>query len=393
MWHYLQKRNRTQTPGFTIVELLIVVVVIAILAAITIVAYNGITKQATESVLKSDLQQVSTQLGMVKAEDGAYPDSDSGLKVSSGTNLQYTKTSDDVFCATVQAKGQSFYLNSASGNIEAGQCGTHTPPAVGGGGGSTPTTMQTFTQSACSALAVYTGSNPAALLNLTDSRGGTTRTYTVGKLADNKCWMLDNLKLGSTTGTITLTPTDSNVASNFTLPQLYSGTSSTERSFDTPKIYGPVPGDTGAGTTNYGYLYNWPAATAGETMTSHPQTAGNAPNSICPKNWRLPTGNSTGEFAWLNAKMNNPSATSPSTANGSGYYQNWNFTGPFRGALSGDWWAGFGVQGGNGYLWSASAYPDDPDSAFSAYFDPSFVRPGDVFNDRYLGLGVRCLLN
>jgi len=41
--------------GFTIVELLIVVVVIAILAAITIVSYNGITGQAKESVRKSDI--------------------------------------------------------------------------------------------------------------------------------------------------------------------------------------------------------------------------------------------------------------------------------------------------------------------------------------------------
>lgn len=392
MWHHLQKRNRTQTLGFTIVELLIVVVVIAILAAITIVAYNGITKQATESVLKSDLRQVSTQLGMVKAEDGAYPDSDSGLKVSSGTNLQYTKNSDDAFCATVQAKGQSFFLNSANGAIEAGQCATHTPPAAGGGG-STPTTMQTMTQSACSALAVYTGSNPAALLSLTDSRGGTTRTYTVGKLADNNCWMLDNLKLGSTTGMITLTPADSNVASNFTLPQLYSGTSSTELSYDTPKIYGPVPGDTGAGTTNYGYLYNWSAATAGESRTSHPAAAGNAPNSICPRNWRLPTGNSTGEFAWLNAKMNNPSATSPSTASGSGYYQNWNFTGPFRGALSGRWWVGFVVQGGNGSLWSSSARPGYSGDAFGAGFNPDMVTPGVGNGSRDGGLGVRCLLN
>ena len=36
--------NRKQWRGFTIVEVLIVVVVIAILAAVTVVAYNGIVK-------------------------------------------------------------------------------------------------------------------------------------------------------------------------------------------------------------------------------------------------------------------------------------------------------------------------------------------------------------
>jgi prepilin-type N-terminal cleavage/methylation domain-containing protein len=46
-----------KTAGFTIVELLIVVVVIAILAAITIVSYNGITARANESAVKSELSQ------------------------------------------------------------------------------------------------------------------------------------------------------------------------------------------------------------------------------------------------------------------------------------------------------------------------------------------------
>ena len=40
---------KTKAQGFTIVELLIVVVVIAILAAITIVSYNGITARANTS--------------------------------------------------------------------------------------------------------------------------------------------------------------------------------------------------------------------------------------------------------------------------------------------------------------------------------------------------------
>jgi len=42
--------------GFTIVELLIVVVVIAILAAITIVSFNGIQNRAYDSAVQADLR-------------------------------------------------------------------------------------------------------------------------------------------------------------------------------------------------------------------------------------------------------------------------------------------------------------------------------------------------
>ena len=48
--------------GFTIVELLIVIVVIAVLVATTIVAYNGIQKRARDSQRKSDLVQIDKAL-------------------------------------------------------------------------------------------------------------------------------------------------------------------------------------------------------------------------------------------------------------------------------------------------------------------------------------------
>ncbi len=59
--------------GFTIVELLIVVVVIGILAAIVTVAYTGITATAHESAVKSDLANTAKKLELFKINNGSYP--------------------------------------------------------------------------------------------------------------------------------------------------------------------------------------------------------------------------------------------------------------------------------------------------------------------------------
>jgi prepilin-type N-terminal cleavage/methylation domain-containing protein len=60
-----------KSSGFTIVELLIVVVVIAILAAITIVSFNGITARANDSAVKTGLSNTIKKLG-VKEPASAY---------------------------------------------------------------------------------------------------------------------------------------------------------------------------------------------------------------------------------------------------------------------------------------------------------------------------------
>lgn len=63
---------RIQTQqGFTIVELLIVVVVIAILAAITIVSYRGITTAAQVSAVTSGLKQVDKSMRLWMTDSGA----------------------------------------------------------------------------------------------------------------------------------------------------------------------------------------------------------------------------------------------------------------------------------------------------------------------------------
>ncbi|AHB42071.1 hypothetical protein RAAC3_TM7C00001G0206 [Candidatus Saccharibacteria bacterium RAAC3_TM7_1] len=56
--------------GFTIVELLIVIVVIAILAAITIVAYSGLQQRTRDNIRKSDLTSIAKALKLYSVDNG-----------------------------------------------------------------------------------------------------------------------------------------------------------------------------------------------------------------------------------------------------------------------------------------------------------------------------------
>lgn len=59
--------------GFTIVELLIVIVVIAILAAITIVAFNGIQQRGRNSQIKVGVKAYEKALKLYVADNGSFP--------------------------------------------------------------------------------------------------------------------------------------------------------------------------------------------------------------------------------------------------------------------------------------------------------------------------------
>ncbi len=71
----LSLQSRLRQRGFTIVELLIVIVVIGILAAIVIVAYNGAQGRARDSQRLSDVETIRKALEIYKINNGAYPNS------------------------------------------------------------------------------------------------------------------------------------------------------------------------------------------------------------------------------------------------------------------------------------------------------------------------------
>ena len=64
---------RKTTSGFTIVELLIVIVVIAILAAISIVAYNGIQERTRNTTTINAVGAYAKLIKLYMAGESAYP--------------------------------------------------------------------------------------------------------------------------------------------------------------------------------------------------------------------------------------------------------------------------------------------------------------------------------
>lgn len=127
------KHSTLKQTGFTIVELLIVIVVIGILAAITIVAFNGIQQKAHIAALQSDLKNSSKQLAIDNTINGTYPatasdaNSGIGLKASPGTSYQYSyRSSGSSYCLTGTNNSISYYVSSSDSAPKPGQC----PPPV-----------------------------------------------------------------------------------------------------------------------------------------------------------------------------------------------------------------------------------------------------------------------
>jgi len=81
--------------GFTIVELLIVIVVIGILAAITIVAFNGVQNKAKASAAQSAAAQANKKIIAYAAENSdQYPTSLTAAGVTDTQGLEYSYNND-----------------------------------------------------------------------------------------------------------------------------------------------------------------------------------------------------------------------------------------------------------------------------------------------------------
>lgn len=85
------QHNQPKQKGFTIVELLIVIVVIGILAAITVVAYNGISNRSKTAAAQSAASSVAKKAGAYNAELGNWPTATTDL-TGAATTTSYNLT-------------------------------------------------------------------------------------------------------------------------------------------------------------------------------------------------------------------------------------------------------------------------------------------------------------
>ena len=199
--------------GFTIVELLVVIVVIGILAAITIVSYTGITGRATQASLQSDLANASQQLKLYQIDHSAYPTSLDGsncpvpadtkycIKVSSGNALTYYQPNNT-------ASPQTFSLYVAKGgvnyHITNDSTATISSPIVATGGTIMDVSgyrIHTFTSSGT--FTVTSGTSDVEVLVVAGGGGGGGSVgYSGGGGGGGVVTSTKNISVGATTVTV-----------------------------------------------------------------------------------------------------------------------------------------------------------------------------------------------
>ncbi|MBR2544415.1 InlB B-repeat-containing protein [Candidatus Saccharibacteria bacterium] len=255
------------------------------------------------------------------------------------------------------------------------------------------------------------GLNIGDVTALTDARDNDT--YAVAKLADGKCWMIENLRLDNTAdhnsdgslsqgynpSFIGLAGSESaNFSNSTTANSLYTTAIGVEgkntisgdnQGYRFPRYNNNNTSQRAENTTitnvntySYGNYYTWHAVIADTTNYTD---GDHNTTSICPKGWSIPQGNNASAgFAKLDIDMGGTGA-SQSTVEASNrwrkYPTNFLYSGVFSSSSA-------IFRGSYGLYWSSTA--DDAYYSYYLYLYSSYVYPGTSLNKNY-GFTARCV--
>ena len=79
MGNRIVNRRRQRQSGFSLIELLLVLVILAVLAAVVVPKFTNRTEQARITAAKTDISMLDTALDAYEIDNGRYPSNDEGL--------------------------------------------------------------------------------------------------------------------------------------------------------------------------------------------------------------------------------------------------------------------------------------------------------------------------
>ena len=269
---------------------------------------------------------------------------------------------------------------------------------------------------------------PGTVTALTDNRDGDT--YAIAKLADNKCWMIENLRLDdsaelSNTNTNNpslpltniydlgmtsnhLSPTSSVAYDAETAPEGWCSDNS-DVCFDQSRlrtdnttffINNTASNYSKSGSVySYGNYYNWYSATAGNGKHSSPGYS-NMSGDICPIGWHLPAGGNksrkeSSDFWKLSALLIGSDPAGNAVVY-SGDPDGYNASRTLRAYPNNFVYSGSSVvkisnRGAHGNYYSATSYVSSTAYGFSVVYN--ILYPGSSGVNKGYGYTLRCMAN
>ncbi len=126
--------------GFTLIELMIVIVILGILIGIAVPGFSGVKKKADLTVVKSDLHNIMYGLEMYYMDQKSYPTATTAVEIgtltdldlslsnpSSDYNYQSGNNEKSYLAYYLTSDNEYYYVNSSDGMVAGPSTTTPTP--------------------------------------------------------------------------------------------------------------------------------------------------------------------------------------------------------------------------------------------------------------------------